>query len=312
MTERGHTWMARSWGSYISFLLLDDAGPSPVDVDRQEVLEDGEVYDEDESYLDDEDWKASLILPPLRWSQNRKCPSSRGHLRPPSRHRRASAHFRPPLVARRSGARAPLPRLLLPSRSHSPFALLRLQGVVKAAYVNAQRLFSSGATDHAIVIRLDATESALVPPDTSPEKREVAAPWECCYSAISSALQGASRLLAASYAHGLSVTRIEVLESSSHLLLPILSDSSPSGGGVLLRQPREGGPLICQLFCQLKRPSPRLRVLQPLSLHVASSSARRPHMVLPLLALGRPLRISSCFLRFFVGVFPAPSIGGGS
>ena len=54
MTERGHTWMARSWGSYISFLLLDDAGPSPVDVDRQEVLEDGEVFDQDRSYQDDE------------------------------------------------------------------------------------------------------------------------------------------------------------------------------------------------------------------------------------------------------------------
>ena len=48
----------------------------------------------------------------------------------------------------------------------------------------------------------------------------------------------------------------------------------------------------------LKRPSPRLRVFQPLSLNVASSSARRPLVVLPLLALGRPLRIDSCFLRF--------------
>ena len=42
-------------GELYLLLLLDDAGPSPVDVDRQEVLEDGEVYDQDESYQDDED-----------------------------------------------------------------------------------------------------------------------------------------------------------------------------------------------------------------------------------------------------------------
>ena len=107
----------------------------------------------------------------------------------------------------------PLLRLLLPGRSHSPFALLRPQGVVKAANVYAQRLISSsGATDHAIAVRLDATKSALIPPDASPEEREEAVSWECCCSDISSALQDASRLLTASYAHGLSEARMGTLE----------------------------------------------------------------------------------------------------
>ena len=166
-------------------------------------------------------WKASPLLPPLRWSQNRICPPPGGHLCPPSRRRRATAHFRPPFVARRSGAMRPLLRLLLPGRCRSPFALLRLQGVVKAAYVCAQHLlFSSGAAVHAVVIRLDARKSALVPPDVSPEEREEAAPWVLGCSDISSALQEASRLLAATYAHGLSETRIEALESTFHLLMP--------------------------------------------------------------------------------------------
>ena len=47
-------------GELYLLLLLDDAGPSPVDVDRQEVLEDGEVYDQDESYQDDEAPSLSL------------------------------------------------------------------------------------------------------------------------------------------------------------------------------------------------------------------------------------------------------------
>ena len=56
----------------------------------------------------------------------------------------------------------PLLRLLLPGRSYSPFALLRPQGVVKAAFVYAQRhISSSGATDHAIAVRLVARGAPL-------------------------------------------------------------------------------------------------------------------------------------------------------
>ena len=91
--------MARSWGSYISFLLLDDAGPPPIDVDRQEVLEDREVYDEDESYL------AAF------WGSSLPASSTSSSYHPLS----------PSLVARRSGAMRPLLRLLLPGRSHSLF-----------------------------------------------------------------------------------------------------------------------------------------------------------------------------------------------
>ena len=71
-----------------------------------------------------------------------------------------SSSYRPlstSLSRARSGVMRPLLRLLLPGRSHSPFAPLRPQGVVKAAYVCTQRLISSsGAPDHAIAVRLDA------------------------------------------------------------------------------------------------------------------------------------------------------------
>ena len=43
------------WGLRLSFLLFDDAShPSPVNVDRQEVLRDGEVHGGQESCLDGE------------------------------------------------------------------------------------------------------------------------------------------------------------------------------------------------------------------------------------------------------------------
>ena len=206
-------------------------------MDRQEVLQDGEVYDGDESYQDDEDLESfappsssSMVPEPdmaAFWGSSLPAFSTTSSYRPLS----------PTLVARRSGAMRPLLRLLLPGRCRSPFALLRLQGVVKAAYVCAQHLlFSSGAAVHAVAIRLDARKSALVPPDVSPEEREEAAPWVLGCSDISSALQEASRLLAATYAHGLSETRIEALESTFHLLMPFLRGSPPSGG-VLFRQP---------------------------------------------------------------------------
>ena len=86
----------------------------------------------------------------------------------------------------------------------------------EAACVDARHLMPSpGAADHAVAVRLDARERALVPSDAFPEEREEA-----------------------------------VLSSA-------------------------------KISCRLKRPSPRLRVLRPLSLHVASSSARWPHVVLP-------------------------------
>ena len=298
-------------GELYLLLLLDDAGPSPVDVDRQEVLEDGEVYDQDESYQGDEDLdsftppsSSSMVPVPevsTSWGSSFHAFSTSSSYRPLS----------PSFVVRSSGAMRPLLRLLLPSRSRSPFALLRLLGVVKKDLINAQHhTSSSGAAVHTVAARLDARWSALALPDTSPEDREGAAPCVRFCTGLSSVLRDTSRLLAASYTHGLSVAWMGARESASYRLMSILRDSLPLGG-VFLRQPREDGPLIRKVFCRLKRPLPRLRIPRPLGLHVASFSARRPHVVLPLLALDRPLRISSCFLRFFVGVFPAPSIGEG-
>ena len=69
-----------------------------------------------------------VVFPP---PHRRRSPSpGRGIFPAPSRRHRATAHFRPPLVARKSGVMRPLLRLLLPGRSHSPFTLLRPQGVV--------------------------------------------------------------------------------------------------------------------------------------------------------------------------------------
>ena len=117
-------------GELYLLLLLDDAGPSPVDVDRQEVLEDGEVYDQDESYQGDEDLdsfappsSSSMVPVPevsTSWGSSFHAFSTSSSYRPLSTS----------LSRARSGVMRPLLRLLLPGRSHSPFTLLRPQGVV--------------------------------------------------------------------------------------------------------------------------------------------------------------------------------------
>ena len=96
--------------------------------------------------------------------------------------------------------------MLLPGRSHSPFALLRPQGVVKAAYVYAQRLIFFRRHGPRHRCPAGRPRSAIVPLDASPEEREEAVSWGCCYPDCSSALQVASRLLTASCALGLSET----------------------------------------------------------------------------------------------------------
>ena len=74
----------------------------------------------------------------------------------PSRRHRATALFRPPLVARKWSHEA-APVFAPPRQEPFAFRFFATPGVVKAAYVYAQRFISSsGATDHAFAARLVA------------------------------------------------------------------------------------------------------------------------------------------------------------
>ena len=104
----------------------------------------------------------------------------------------------------------------------------------KSTYDSAITLMSSsGAAAHAIAYahaRIGVMQQYLAKQDATPEEREDAAPWLNCCADVATALQDASRILGASYAHGMWEVRKGVLKAASKHINSILKDSLPAEG----------------------------------------------------------------------------------
>ena len=205
----------------------------PVDVDRQEVLEDGELHDREKSCQDGEELgdfasPSSSITPEPEminyWKSSIPAFSF-------------SSSFHPLLSAlgrTKKWSNAAAPDFAPPKQE--PFASSLFNAFKessKSAYDNAIHLSSSGAAGHAIAYaaaRVGVMQDFLANLDATPEEREEAAPWVRCCSDVAMALQDASCILGANYAHGLLEVRKGAMKSASHHLMPILRDSPPSGG----------------------------------------------------------------------------------
>ena len=273
-----------------------DAGPSrdairpPVEVVNQEAHEDGELYDEEESYQDGEDWDG--FAPPSSSSMSPE-PEMVAYWKSSFPAFSTSSSYRPLSSAfgrTKKWSSEAAPDFAPPKQEPFAFSLFNdFKTSSKSVYDNAQHLMtSSGAAGHAIAyaaVRLDAMRNHLVPPDASPEEREEAAPWVQCCSAIASALQDASRILAANYAHGLSETRKGALKSASHHLMPILRECPPAGG-YYFGNPKEAVLSSAQFLsaeatlAQASRPSatrpPRRFFQRPAAPRGAAASRSRP------------------------------------
>ena len=218
-----------------------DPGPSrdailpPVEQNRQEVLEDGEWLDGEGSGQDGEELgdyappSSSMMTPEPEmidyWRSSIPAFSS-------------STSFRPLSFAKnrtKKWSSEAAPDFAPPKQE--PFASAHFASFKessKASFENAMHLMtSSGAAGHAIAYaaaRIGAMQDSFAKQATSPEEREEAAPWLQCCADIASALQDASRILGANYAHGLLEVRKGVLKAASHHLTTILKDSPPSEG----------------------------------------------------------------------------------
>ena len=216
-----------------------DSGPSRdvifPPVDHQEVLEDGELPDGEESGQDDEEWRD--YAPPSSSSMTPE-PEMVDYWKSSIPTFSTSPSFRPLSTAisrtkKWGGAAAPD---FAPPRQE-PFARRNFNAfkeTSKAAYDSAILLMSSsGAAAHAIAYaaaRIGVMQDFLAKQDATPEEKEEAAPWLNCCADVATALQDASRILGANYAHGLLEVRKGVLKASSKHLSTILKDSPPADG----------------------------------------------------------------------------------
>ena len=204
-------------------------------VDHQEVLEDGELPDREESGEDDEGlgdfappssstmtpepemvafWKSSIPAYSLSPSFR---PLSSAVNRTKKWGSSAAPDFAPP-------KQEPFARSYFDTFKESS----------KASYDGAIHLMSSsGAAAHAIAYahaRIGVMQEYLAKQDATPEEREDAAPWLNCCADVATALQDASRILGANYAHGMWEVRKGVLKAASKHINSILKDSLPSDG----------------------------------------------------------------------------------